>query len=387
MKDDNNPAEDGKAHKIGIGICFSKFNELFKALIFSVFMTFLFYSLCLLSNEPTFLANGYTGGSDDLMFLENVNSALLLNNPTLVDLSEVLLHQTEHAPAYPFILYFFSKIAPAGIFLAIFLNFFALYFIGFISSPKLEAGNCLYSPWKFIIFAPGLVFVAFHAYKDLFLMLIILLAIKAFNDKKFLLGLGISLLSGYFRPYNWILIFLAYMLFTRFKLTLLLIFSSSAAMLLLYPQYIVEVINPMMESAHEIAYRDMVSYGSLYQPYDNMVVDYFLGMFRFIFLPLPWSIAWQDRPLFLSILELLQTIIIWAATIFIIIKPNFILRIIRDHGIIFWYCFLQASVYSILYFGNAQPRYRIYIYLICLFVFISITKNLKITYIKLKGLS
>jgi hypothetical protein len=372
MKSHELHSQDFKVHQPLVNEPIFHSNALLKAFVFAFFMTFLFLIGAISTTEPTFLKNGYTTGSDDSTYLENINTALALNSPSALELREALVRGAEHAPAYPVALYLASKIAPFGIFLAVFLNFYAVYFIAHISIALLQTQARLASLWKFILITPGILFVACHAYKDIFLLLITLLAIKAFRDRHLTLALGLSFLSGYFRPFNWILIFLTQFFIARLWLTLLMMVCLSVAIFFIYPNVVAENVSPIISNAHDIAYRDLESYGSSYQPYGNLIFDYFIALIRFIFLPAPWSINWIGRPLFFSILEFVQSIIIWATFTCILFKPKVLVRVIRNQGAIFWYCIMQASIYSILYFGNAQPRHRLYIYLLCFYIFASI---------------
>ncbi len=345
-------------------------HNFFKAFSFASVATGIFYLMCISTSEPTFLENGYTGGSDDFTYLANVESALLLSNPDWLDLIKTLSLHTEHAIGYPIVLYLASKVASYGIFLAVFLNFYAVYFIGLTLMSWGNIGRSS-SPWKLILLAPGIIFVGFHAYKDIVLLLITLLAIRAFKEKQFVLGLAISLVSNYFRPLNFVLIIFSYLLFIRWQL---IIFLSSTLVVILYlfSQLFYEVINPIIQTANDTAYRDLQTYGSSYKPSGNLIFDYFLGMLRFIFLPVPWAINFEGQPFFLSILEFFQSIIIWLVSIILIMKPKIFSKIFREYGGIFWYCLLQASAYSVLYFGNAQPRFRVYIYVMFYLAFVAI---------------
>ena len=61
-------------------------------------------------------------------------------------------------------------------------------------------------------------------------------------------------------------------------------------------------------------------------------------------------------------LEFYQSILNYIAFIFVLLRFDIFLKTIKKYYLLFCYTFFQASVYSVIFFGNSQPRYRVYLF-------------------------
>jgi hypothetical protein len=122
----------------------------------------------------------------------------------------------------------------------------------------------------------------------------------------------------------------------------------------------------------------MQSYGSIYEPTNNFFLDYLIGLFRFTFLPFPFSINWTSRPFIFSLLDFLQSVVIYSSFFMSVCCPRRAIESIKNNSAIFIYTFLQVSTYSVIYFGNGDSRYRIFIYLCSALLIIDLSRRLGI---------
>jgi hypothetical protein len=220
------------------------------------------------------------------------------------------------------------------------------------------------------------VLVSLHLYKDLFLLALILVSIVSFKNKNYFLAIVFPLLTHYFRPFNWILLFFTFIAVSRPKIIVYALMVAGLALYFNAELFDFDNLYSQIQLAQSIAVRDMQSYGSTYEPTGNFIFDYLIGLVRFTFLPFPFSIDWTSRPFLFSLLDFLQSVGIYSAFFMSFYWPRRAIESIKTHSVIFIYTFLQVSTYSVIYFGNGEPRYRVFIYVCSALLIIDLSRRL-----------
>jgi hypothetical protein len=349
-----------------------------RILILAVFSTVIFWMITATTGEAKFLSHQFTSGSDDYEYL-NAGVLAASGNNENKELSEIVdefYYFSLHSPGYPVLLYILFILTSPSIYFGIFLNSVFLWISTYLSG---GLGTCRDSsvPKLLAIIAsmPGLLLVSFHLYKDVILLALVLVAIANYKKGNFVLAIFFAALTHYFRPFNWILLLMAVLIIKKpgVVFSLLLI---CFGVVLVNPEVIdLNMIQSQIQLAQSVAIRDMQTYGSSYEPVGNFLLDYLIGLGRFVLLPIPFSIDWVNRPLVFSLLEFFQSTIIYLTLFLGLFNHKIIIKSVKDNQILFGYAFLQSSTYAVLYFGNAEPRFRVLIF-VCVGILIrSIIKN------------
>ena len=349
--------------------------------IFALGLLLFFWVVTLLSDDYSFNYNFFTTGSDDLEYLNaSVQAVKDITQSDFSDLINKHFYFSLHSLGYPVVLYFLFNLTFATLFTGILLNGFLLWIIIRIvaSMPTLRESKAYHFLTVFAL-CPGLLLVSLHLYKDLFLLVLILISVVSFKNKNYLLAFFFALLTHYFRPFNWILLFISFLAITKPRIIIYVIFTSVLVLFFNVELFDLNNLYSQIELAQSIAVRDMQSYGSTYEPTGNFTLDYLIGLLRFIFLPLPFSINWTNRPLIFSVLDFLQSMIIYLAFFMSVCLPRRALDSIKNNSAIFIYTFLQISTYSLIYFGNGESRYRVFIYICAAIIVIDLSRNLRKT--------
>lgn len=342
--------------------------KLNKYLFFGFFLflfLFLFFLFLLnTSDSKNYILYGMTSGSDDhKYFLESV-SALNSNFQSFEDILDYIKVYSGHAVAYPLILYSTFYISGADVNIALILNAVVLYFcFVFLYKYIGDIKNLNNNLFLFIlILTPGAYYVALHMYKDTFLFLVTLISIFFLERGRLALGGWFAMISHFLRPYNFLIIILLKII-RKYPLLMIVLFFLGVS-LVLKNSYLNDKILSSIEDLNKIALDDLQSYGSSYNPSGIIFLDYFIGLIRFFFLPFPFKFNWDsnERPVILLFLEFYQTILNYIAFVFVLLRFDIFLKTIKKYYLLFGYTFFQASVYSVIFFGNSQPRYRIYFF-------------------------
>lgn len=344
------------------------------SILFAICATSLFIVLSSIFGDEVFNGNYYTEGSDDLFYLTHAQQF----SGTVFDsqIDEIAGQQSQHAPGYSLVLITIYSLIDFGIFNALFLNCIVLYFIVklIISQlPPIFKNRAYFSLYVFAL--PGLLFVSLHVYKDIILLLGTLLSIFYINEKKYIPGVLLALATHFFRPYNWLIIVAAYLFIIGIRRKLISLGFIFLALLLGRELIDFEFVTEAIKVAQAVALDDMSSYGATYRPSGDFVVDYFYGLIRFYILPLPFSVQFEGRFILFSILEFVQSVIVWTTIMLVIIYPKNAFRILCKHFALVIFTFLHGSMYAIIYYGNAQPRYRVYFYILVLLLFVQLIRR------------
>lgn len=346
--------------------------------IFAFAFVLFFWSVTLISDDLVFKSNLFTSGSDDLEYLNaSVNSARDMVQGDFYEILERYFYFSLHSPGYPIVLHVLFKLTVATLLTGIFLNGFLLWVA--VRLVTLFPKFYLTKPYHFLtVFAlcPGLLITSLHLYKDLFLLVLVLISAVNFRNKNYALAIIFALLTHYFRPFNWVLLFIS---FVAVKKPKIIIYSllPLGSIFLFKPEFMnFESIYTAIQTAQLVAVQDMQSYGSTYEPTGNFILDYLIGLVRFILLPIPFSINWSNRPFIFSALDFAQSIIIFISLFMLVYRPRRAFESMKNNSIIFIYTFLHASIYSVIYFGNGDSRYRVYIYVCAAILIIDLSSRM-----------
>lgn len=342
--------------------------RIIKVLIFSTIFTLVFVGMSMLSNNQEFILNKFTTGSDDLRYIINATNALAINDFDLKEIINEISFETEHAYGYPIIIYMIFKVFTPNIFLIIFFNFLILYLIYDLLFNYINMYYELNNKLVLIFLTPGLIWVSMHAFKDILLLYLVLLAIYYGKKDKFTLFIFFSVITELLRPYNSVL--MIFILFFCARPKLIATFGVLMT-IILFDNFHDRILDAITLS-NNYAIRDLNDSGSNFTPGDNIFINYLVGMVRFVLLPTPWGYKFQGFSLIFDLLEFLQSIIIWFTLLISLIKFKKLINVIILNKYLFLYTFMNASIYAIIYYGNAQPRYRIFIYTFCVLILVSI---------------
>lgn len=348
-----------------------------KNLIFGFFLyLIIFLSLLFFlnfSDNDHYISYGMTSGSDDYKYFVESANALKINLKSFSEILEYIDFYSGHAVAYPLILYGVYYVFGPDVNIALILNALILFFC-FLLLYKYFIENSDYEKNSVIVFVfmilsmPGAYYVALHIYKDVFLFFFSLSSIYFFSKQKKILGVAGALISHFFRPYNFLIIFLL-VLIKKYKS--LIVFFLPIAFVAFYASNYRNELFLSIEELNKVALEDLSSYGSSYIPSGNFFWDYIVGLVRFFMLPIPFRFDWdfESKPAILLFLEYFQSWVNYLAIVILLFNPNIFVRTVKKYYLLFGYAFFQASVYSIIFFGNSQPRYRIYYYA-CITIFL-----------------
>lgn len=342
--------------------------KLNKYLFFGLFIYILIFSSFIFllnsSDSESYIFYGMTSGSDDYKYFSESVSALRSNLQSFEDVLDYVKVYSGHAVAYPLILYSAFYIFGENVNVALMLNAVILYFcFVFLYKYIGNIGILKYNLFLLIlIMTPGVYYVALHMYKDTFLFFVTLISIFFIEKGRVALGVWFAMISHFLRPYNFFIIILLKIIS---KYPLLMIFLFFLGIFLVFNNsYLNDKVFSSIEDLNKIALDDLQSYGSSYTPSGIILLDYVIGLIRFFFLPFPFKINFDsnERPLILLFLELYQSILNYIAFVFILFRFDIFLKTIKKYYLLFGYTFFQASVYSVIFFGNSQPRYRVYFF-------------------------
>lgn len=338
--------------------------HLFFGFFIYIFIFSFFLFLLNISDSKNYIFYGMTSGSDDhKYFLESV-SALKSNFQSFEDILNYIKIYSGHAVAYPLILYSVFCVFGADVNVALILNAVVLYFC-FVFLYKYIGGveNLNNNIFLLILMlTPGAYYVALHMYKDTFLFFVTLISIFFLERGRAVLGGWFAMISHFLRPYNFLIILLLKII-RKYPLLIICLFFIGIS-IFLKNSYLNDKILSSIDELNKIALDDLQSYGSNYTPSGIIFLDYLVGIIRFFFLPFPFKFNWNsnERPVVLLFLEFYQSILNYIAFIFVLLKFDIFIKTVKKYYLLFGYTFFQASVYSVIFFGNSQPRYRIYFF-------------------------
>lgn len=342
--------------------------KLTKFLAFATFFSLIFFCMCLFSDNKEFILNNFTSGSDDLRYIINATNALSLSEFDVQGLLNEISFETEHAYGYPLIIYLIYKLFIPNLFLIIFFNFLILFKIYETAYKNININYLFDNNYLLIILMPGLIWVSMHAFKDILLLYLTFSSFYYARKKKYILSIFLAILTELFRPYNSILIILVLIFCNAPIISIIL----SGVILILFKNNFQDKIIDIINISNDYAIRDLNDSNSSFTPTSNFLINYLLGMFRFVFLPTPWGYKFHGFNFVFDLLEFIQSIIIWFSVAFFLMFFKKVMTAVNNNKYLFLYTFCNASVYSVIYFGSAQPRYRVYVYLCFALLLISV---------------
>jgi hypothetical protein len=344
-----------------------------KFLIFAftivILLSLIFYSLNFFTASAEFFANNMTSGSDDASYYSE--SVFAVQRHSILHIDRFLIDVYDysgHAIGYPLFLFFVFSFYPSlhfGVFLNILFYSFAVILCVF--SNKFSREENFYSRVAlFIVLTPGILLTSLHLFKDALLFLLTIYSIFCMQNGFLKRGIFFALLTHIFRPYNFLIILLPYVVIKYPRVSLFFVVSiiSSYVAGLGFATETVDSIVQAITFSQTIAVRDLESISSSFTPSESLFVNFVLGLIRFLLLPLPWIYSPGNvEPVFYFMIYI-QSLIIWSGLIAAFFYKNFFIDFLMRNRLLFAYTLLHASTYSVLYFGNANFRYRVFLFAI-----------------------
>lgn len=346
---------------------------LFMACSTIILASFLYiFTLLLASNQ--FYANQMTSGSDDFVYLTeaiNFNSiySILEIGPAL----DAAMDISGHAVGYPIFLFMAFSFIPFlqfGLLLNI-ITFSIAAAMATLKSNMSQKDNIYRRGLIFLMLTPGIMLTSLHLFKDIILFALTIFSLFSLQRGFIGRGIVVAFLTHIFRPYNFIIILLPYVIlkFPRSSLVFLLFFGFAYLVGLNFAVDAVNNVQISIEFLQAIASRDLDSTKSNFVPTDSIVINYLLGMIRFLMLPLPWIFSPGNSEIIFYFMLYVQSIIVWTGFSLVLFYRNIALNFCLKNYYILSFTLLHASVYAVIYFGNANFRYRVYLYtIVALFI-------------------
>lgn len=343
------------------------------ALVFAV----LIYLVAFNFASNIFIENNLTSGSDDTTYYTEAIRAA--NTYRLIDFWGVVEEArvySGHALGYPLFLFFlFSLTSSIHVGLLCNLIFYSwaatIVTVEAGASSKVVRGDAYRRAVLFLILTPGILLTAMHLFKDILLFALTIYSIYCLQKGFLGRGLIFALITHIFRPYNFILILAPFMLIKFPKSVFVFFVAFGVSYLIDFGPTVnaLEQASVFIEFANQIALTDLSSSGSDYTPSGSVLVNYLLGMIRFLMLPLPWVYQVGSNEAVFYFIQYIQSLIVWAAFVLAIVYRKFAIFFVGKYLHLFYFILLHASTYALIYFGNANFRYRIYFFaFIALFI-------------------